>query len=272
MINYFLFVVLILNSLQLMAASFDCADSKYPDEVAVCNDEVLSRLDVKLSELYKGLENRINIKSDQVAWIKEKRKCFGDVECLQQHYALRIRVLRGLSELSDVDLEVCGYFKKVFNDAKKVCISNAEECLDLQVGNSAEFKNGVVKAYPMLRNPLVGKNSVVFSDDNGESKYLFYEKFNGMKTMNTTETWIVPIDKLELVSGREHSNLQEVGYKVADSLVMLYKIFERHYSAVGGYKIKREYGGGYKTKGMDFLEIKKVYTNREPESICVFGG
>ncbi|WP_354683034.1 lysozyme inhibitor LprI family protein [Cupriavidus necator] len=90
------------------AASFDCGKARLPDEIAICADRALNDKDVELSTKYKLLSGllamgvRGDMQDRQRAWLKLRRQCGRNVECLKQRYDERIgeldRVYAGIQK------------------------------------------------------------------------------------------------------------------------------------------------------------------------------
>ena len=258
------------------SASFQCEKSTYIDEETICNNQALSKLDDDLSHLYSILIKDIDLKKDQLSWMNARRGCRDSVTCIKNSYINRYKELTSIKlmfdiEISEDDKSICRYFKSVYETASRQCINNAEECLDLTVGKTKEFVSGRLKTFDLARDWRWKKRSVNFTDSKIEAVYYFYEKFNGDRQWRTIETWVVPSEKFGKLKYYDMDNLPEFGFKIANTFVMLYSWENRHYSAVGHYNIKSEYGGYYKTQGIKYLEVKRVYSNAKPESSCIFG-
>ena len=82
------------------AQSFNCRYARSPDEVLICQDRHLSRLDEVLSRTYFRLRNglygreRRRLRASQRRWLASRRDCGRDYECVEAHYRSRIRYLR----------------------------------------------------------------------------------------------------------------------------------------------------------------------------------
>jgi uncharacterized protein len=78
------------------AASFDCAKAASAAEHRICDDLELSRLDSRLTELYReALKNQANPKRLQVtqrAWLRQRDRCLKEAtDCdIQELYSARI--------------------------------------------------------------------------------------------------------------------------------------------------------------------------------------
>jgi hypothetical protein len=62
-----------------VAASFDCRKARFADEMTVCQDSRLAKMDLNLSHLYNGLRSiatpreRRQLDSEQLSWIRQGR-------------------------------------------------------------------------------------------------------------------------------------------------------------------------------------------------------
>jgi uncharacterized protein len=70
------------------AQSFDCRSARHADEYAICDNEELAALDVRLGGLA-----RAQLHSEQVEWLSERRECGSNVRCLRTKYFQRIEQL-----------------------------------------------------------------------------------------------------------------------------------------------------------------------------------
>jgi uncharacterized protein len=79
------------------AASFDCAKASTQQEKAVCANPTLSALDDKLAESYRNAravsQDPAKLKSEQIEWIKEVRKCAVETSCIERLYTSRLSEL-----------------------------------------------------------------------------------------------------------------------------------------------------------------------------------
>lgn len=79
------------------AASFDCTKASTLQEKAVCGSPALSALDEKLADAYKSARalsaDSVKLKTEQVDWIKEVRKCQSDESCINSLYIARLQAL-----------------------------------------------------------------------------------------------------------------------------------------------------------------------------------
>ncbi|ROP59902.1 hypothetical protein EDF81_2722 [Enterobacter sp. BIGb0383] len=96
---------LILLSPFCQAASFDCASDKLSaTEKAICGDEYLSGADNVLnrqwSAAYGNSLSRGLLKAQQLDWLKQRKDCNADVNCIKQAYQRRISQLSSLTAFS----------------------------------------------------------------------------------------------------------------------------------------------------------------------------
>lgn len=89
------------------AASFPCEKAEAPDEKAICAHRALNDRDVEMATRFEILKavlpmgGQAKLRDDQEAWLKERRGCGGDLDCLGAAYDARLKVLRGvLSEFA----------------------------------------------------------------------------------------------------------------------------------------------------------------------------
>lgn len=81
------------------AQSFNCRLARAPDEILICQDEELSRLDERMSALYFETRNRApapvraEMEADQADWLASRRVCGRDVRCVRAAYNVRIAEL-----------------------------------------------------------------------------------------------------------------------------------------------------------------------------------
>ena len=78
--------------------SFDCAKASSFAEKAICSNDDLAQLDVRMSKAYKAqlaaTSNIASAKAAQRAWVKKREAC-GSVACIRTLYAARIPELGG---------------------------------------------------------------------------------------------------------------------------------------------------------------------------------
>lgn len=78
-----------------LAASFDCARARGPDERAICADRALNDADVRLAQLFGIVRHFLAMGARgaeidaQHAWLAERRRCGANRPCLRRLYARR---------------------------------------------------------------------------------------------------------------------------------------------------------------------------------------
>lgn len=86
---------------QTQQPSFDCAKASTQVEHLICSNTQLADADVQLNQLYRKTlqqaDNKIEVKQDQINWLKKVRNICGDAECISEAYSLR------LGDLKEVD-------------------------------------------------------------------------------------------------------------------------------------------------------------------------
>ena len=81
--------------------SFNCRYAKSPVEIAICQNNELSILDEGMASLYSIISNSIPrnrayaLKSEQIAFLKERDSCGYDFTCIRSSYNMRINELCG---------------------------------------------------------------------------------------------------------------------------------------------------------------------------------
>lgn len=82
------------------AQSFNCRYARAADEIAICDDGQLSRLDERMSRIFFEVRDslpgreRARLEIDQEGWLSTRRSCGRDAECIEDAYRDRIRELR----------------------------------------------------------------------------------------------------------------------------------------------------------------------------------
>src|SRR5260370_9513093 len=84
------------------AQSFDCRAARYPDELTICRESDLARLDQQLATLYHrqmgnlAQEQRDQFQRHEIYFLNARRRCGADSRCIELSYRNRIRELEGL--------------------------------------------------------------------------------------------------------------------------------------------------------------------------------
>ncbi len=79
------------------AQSFNCGNARYADEVTICEEPRLSRLDERMSRLFYRLRSEVGgagLDAEQDAWLRSRRSCGRNPGCIDRAYRERIRELR----------------------------------------------------------------------------------------------------------------------------------------------------------------------------------
>lgn len=79
------------------AQAFNCRLARYADEVTICEEPRLSRLDERMSRLFYGVRAEVGggpLDAEQDAWLRSRRSCGSDEACIDSSYRQRIRELR----------------------------------------------------------------------------------------------------------------------------------------------------------------------------------
>ena len=84
------------------AASFDCNRARAPDERAICSDRALNDKDVRVAQLYEidghllAMGGRGVLEDGQVHWLKGRRQCGANKQCLNAEYDHRLAALQNV--------------------------------------------------------------------------------------------------------------------------------------------------------------------------------
>jgi uncharacterized protein len=82
------------------AQSFNCRYARSADEVLICQEPQLSRLDEELSAVYARVRNRTRgsdleeLTAEQASWLRGRKECSRDYRCIESYYRRRIAQLR----------------------------------------------------------------------------------------------------------------------------------------------------------------------------------
>jgi uncharacterized protein len=83
-------------------SGFDCARKSTPDEITICGDASLIRLDGVLDTLYAAAGERLDdsqkaaLRDSQRAWMRRRAACGSDAGCIETLYSERIPQLQAL--------------------------------------------------------------------------------------------------------------------------------------------------------------------------------
>jgi len=88
-----LLTLMLLLSVSLFGASFDCAKASSNVEKMICADPELSALDDNLSKAFKeamkATDNKDQLKKEQFIWMKERNRCKA-VKCIKEKYQKKL--------------------------------------------------------------------------------------------------------------------------------------------------------------------------------------
>lgn len=93
--------LVLIVSVSASAQSFDCRLARFSDEIAICHHTELGRLDEQLAEIFNAQRSRVSeserrrLTVEQSGWLKVRRQCGGDRECLKRRYEQRLAQLSG---------------------------------------------------------------------------------------------------------------------------------------------------------------------------------
>jgi uncharacterized protein len=82
--------------------SFNCANNRAPNEVAICNNIALSQLDRQLSDLFVTVRDGLDLnqqaalRDTQRNWLRQRAACGADTGCIGRLYRQRIPQLRAM--------------------------------------------------------------------------------------------------------------------------------------------------------------------------------
>lgn len=144
-----LLLVLVLTTLSLLGASFDCSKAKSDVEKMICQDDELSKLDEKLNEVYARFYLLTpEIKTDQRAWMKKRNACQDDF-CIKEAYITRFEELN--TSLSNQNT-----FPKYLLDTMKTTENKNMELFVKTLNHSDKFKNKLFRFQNIQRKkPLI---------------------------------------------------------------------------------------------------------------------
>lgn len=83
----------------VLAPSFDCQRSTGEDERAICSNAVLSKLDNEVAQRYAAklksadADDQRAIRTEQRAWLSQRRACASDIGCLRSRFDERLQQL-----------------------------------------------------------------------------------------------------------------------------------------------------------------------------------
>ena len=112
--------LILLFTISLFGASFDCAKATTKVEKMICKDEKLIEKDDQLNHFFKTVKVSNRLSSDVVQsqrdWLKSRNQC-NDLNCLHDSYTHRLEYLESKIEyqFATDQKESCGQFVEIFN-------------------------------------------------------------------------------------------------------------------------------------------------------------
>jgi len=91
--------LLAVNVSATIAQSFNCRSATFPDELEICQDPELSRLDERMAGLYHSARGQAQgnvrqaLDTAQTQWVLTRRRCGPDGACIEEAYQGHIREL-----------------------------------------------------------------------------------------------------------------------------------------------------------------------------------
>lgn len=139
------------------AASFSCDGSLTAVGKMICHNPELSALDVRLSGLY-SLElamgrSRRELRSEQRAWLKEKRSKCNDEPCLTAVYRKRIEELNVLIQKTATSLPALVFGEKDISDH---CPKDRQDAFFLKLQTRGETVAGYIDGSRFCADKLLG--------------------------------------------------------------------------------------------------------------------
>lgn len=162
------------------AQSFDCGKAQTESEIAICQNEHLSRLDEDLLRVYRAAlaaGDRESVKVDGRRLLAKRRDCRGDVVCLESEYRRSIDFFSNaasqndFSDMNDVGEECDGcdivVAEEKAESTSKTKPATAQTCKD---------GIGILIAALKLRQSgydLLGAHEKVVSDVQGDERLAY---------------------------------------------------------------------------------------------------
>ena len=93
-------LALVLLPASAAAQSFNCRYARSADEVLICQDGTLQALDERMATQYAATRNSLSrrerrqLEAEQAKWLRSRRDCGRDINCVESSYRVRIRELR----------------------------------------------------------------------------------------------------------------------------------------------------------------------------------
>jgi uncharacterized protein len=186
------------------AASFNCLVASTPDEVLICQDAELSRLDEQMASLYFATRNRVlgpqrqALEDTQVEWFRLRQACGRDRTCIQSSYTVRIAYLQSYNQLSPYTMPKEGYGGNLQNTSPAPATKPAPVSCDLTLEPTAlascwrtkdylttvnEFRANCQNDYSCLRLHNGGEGEIASCTQYGTAAMLVWLQTRGAKNM-----------------------------------------------------------------------------------------
>ena len=101
-LSAFVLALALVGGSAVSAASFDCARARVADERAICADRTLNDKDVRMAQLYEidghflAMGRRGVLDDEQSHWLKGRRQCGANRQCLNAAYDHRLGALQSV--------------------------------------------------------------------------------------------------------------------------------------------------------------------------------
>ncbi|MGH8081479.1 MAG: lysozyme inhibitor LprI family protein [Lysobacter sp.] len=150
------------------AAGIDCAKAKTKNEQAICADPVLSQRDGELAQTYrdaiKASKYSGELKKDQLAWIKERDRCDGQVPCLRRAYVERLTELKPAAIAGKFDWS--GDWTRADGNSSLSLKALGDGKFDMELQASNGANTGLLSG----RARANGDNEMVYKGNDGTAK------------------------------------------------------------------------------------------------------
>ncbi len=182
------------------SASFDCTKAASGTEKTICSIASLSSLDDQMANLYRSVRAKTpdtdKLKSEQIAWIKDSRRCGTDPVCIETAYKKRIFELETISgekkpasaiapTSSDFIVTTKSGDREVIYDKNSIIRSgsSAQMLTGVNFNNSVKFDNisGIYSMTTLSHFDCIGKKG-------RNSKGFFYGGKNASGPLLSSQT------------------------------------------------------------------------------------
>lgn len=172
LISYVFFVL----SIPAGAASFDCSLKLNNVENLICENQQVSALDEKLSDVYsankKSSKNPGDLRNDQLSWLKRERNICKNITCLVQVYESRIDYLK--NKLTENNTFIPAFeitqgagsplCKEYLNVLNKTPVNTIKAC---ELPSLEETSIAPVVFKPLMGDVLKATDKIVYTQQGG---------------------------------------------------------------------------------------------------------